>query len=178
MIIIDYIKSFIFEKAYIDLFPMADKGQEICDRINNCDFNEETELVTDINRLFRFILSNSALNEINSDTFTRNLNALYKSKRVKIKDEETGKKIVEKIKVERKVVGGKADRKKYDEQLTVLKNNSTELTELAEKIVEQRLEVTDLSLCDKILRENRISTRTYIALSVIIAVVIFLAFFL
>lgn len=171
----DRIKKFIFNSAYLNLYPMTDKGQDICDQINNCNFEEDSELRSDIDSLCKYINSDLALNDVNSDTYNRELNGYYRTKRVKIRDEEQNKKVVEKVKVERKLIGYKQDIETYNNKLNDLEQQKNELYGLAEKILNQNIEVEDLKICDRVLKLNRIATRTYVAIVSVLAAFILCA---
>lgn len=171
------VKKIIFNDAYLNLYPLTEKGQPICDRINNCDLLDDTDqLAKDIKDLYRFVLSKRAVDTIDSDTLNRNLDNCFKTKRVKIKDEEEDKKVVEKIQVERKGVGVKRDIKRFNAEKQNVDDDASQLELLADNIKNGKLQVTDLPLCDKVLRYNRISTRVYIAIVIVIILIIVFSF--
>lgn len=93
------------------------KGETICDEINNCNFEDSSGFVSDIKQLYSFVLSEIAVTNINIENAEREVNGFYRQKHIKIKDEETNKKTIEKIKVQKKAL---ALKEKYRCLTTIL----------------------------------------------------------
>lgn len=170
MKITDYFARLIFNKAYLHLYPMQ-KKKNICDEINKCDVNENTPLAKDILSLYQFALSECVLNTIDSDYIERQMNnTCYKSKRVRVTDEETEKKETEKIRIEKKNIFAQNDLKKYRNQLKQIEADATAVEKLILALENKSLAESQLLLCDKILLKNKVAKRVYIvALIAVIA---------
>lgn len=173
----DTIRKFIFTETYLNLYPLTEKGQQICDDINSCDLlDNDNQLAKDIKMLYRFILSKKAVDTIASDTLDRNLDNCYRTKKVKIKDEEENKKVIEEIQVKKMGVGIKRDINRFTAEKQNVQDDVHQLNSLAENIKNGKLQVSDLPLCDEVLKHNRISTRVYIAIIIVIVLIIAFSF--
>lgn len=152
---------------------MTDKGLSICNDINNCDFQKESQLASDINELYSFVLSDASLSNIDTDFIKHQIDNYYRTKRIKTKD-ETGEKIVEKIKVQRKGFGIKRDIKQYNKKISDAKKDLTQLEALALALEKGTLDVEQLALCDDVLRNNRIKSLIYkIGMAALIILIVF-----
>lgn len=171
MNVISYIKKFIFNGAYLRLYPMT-QNENIVSAINNCDFKEDTQFTRDILTLVRYITSNIALDDIDIDITERGLQNCYRTKKVKVKDEETDEKVVEKVRVEKKGEINKRNIERLNKNLDGLSDNSEQLEKLGKRILDNNIRAEDLPLCDKVLKSNRFATRFYVAL-IVVAVIAF-----
>lgn len=153
---------------------MVDKGQEICDKINNCGFDEESQLADDKRQLYNFIISDQAITKIETDNTERQLNRCYRNKKVKIKDEETNKKVIEKVRVKRRgVVGLNININNYSEEINTKKSEVGKLEFLANSLVDGTLEEYQLRLCDNVLKNNKINPFVYrIGLGIVIVIIL------
>lgn len=168
------IKDLIFSKTYLHLYPMADKGKEICDKINNCDLDEKSQLADDKRQLYNFIISDQSIIKIETDNTERQLNRCYRTKKVKIKDEETNRKVVEKVKVKRRgVIGLNININNYNKEIDAQKGEADKLVALASSLADGSLAEYQLTLCDKVLKNNRINPFIYrIGLGIIVVIIL------
>lgn len=166
------IKQFVYTSAYIHLYPLA-KHQGIAKKINEYDYTLNDSFAKDINDLYGYIQSEMAKGKIDKEINERGLEGCYKKKRVKVLDEETGEKTVEKIKYERKGVINKNILNSYSEQIKTLSKDTQQLSLLSDNLLEGNLTDFDLPQLDKILKRNRFRLRAYIAgIIVILAVIV------
>ena len=169
------IKQFIYTKPYFRLYPLSENDKAV-EKINNLDINDGSQFSEDIQSLIAFIFSDMAKDDINKDKYERSLKGCYKTKRVKIKDEEADTKVIEKVRMQKRGVINKNDVEHYNDKLDEIENNSNTLSQLAERLVDGNIRKEDLPLCDKILKQNKFSWRFYVAIIVIVIIAIVVAF--
>lgn len=175
MNLLDIFKRFIFTGTYIRLFPLSDKDEAV-KKINTLDFNENSQFSEDIQTLVKYIFSNIDKDNIDKSMYERSLKGCYKTKRVKVRDDETDKKTVENVRIKRRGVFNENDINRFNDKIDELDDNSNALSQLAERILDGKITQSDLQLCDTILKQNKFSWRFYVAIIAIVIIAITVIF--
>lgn len=171
---LNFIKKIIYNKSFVNLYQMEYKGRAICDEINNCNFEDDSKFVNDIKQLYSFVLSEIELTKIQIENTQREVNGFYRQKRVKIKDEETNKKTIEKIKVQKKGIGFKREIQMFNNDIDKMNEYVKQLEDLALSLENHCLDTDQLLLCDVVISNNRINPLIYkIGMALIILLIVF-----
>ena len=125
--------------------------------------------------LYELLLSEGTLNNLESDILERELDTCYREKRVKIKDEETDKKVIEKIRIAKKGVGIKDEINAYEKKMKHLSLDATVIENLVYKFNHSNVSNSDLPILDKILYKNRISKKIYMVTLIVIILLLVLS---
>lgn len=154
---ISIIKQIFLNLPYLMLYPISEKAETeqkaIVDALNSCDMGEDNETTLLLSSLYEYAHEKVSSSKANKESIERNLSYSYKTKRIKKRNKETGKKEIDTITVE------KDGSKNMIKRFLRLKEENEKETDLYDDLIKaiesSAITLNHLVLFDELLNENK-----------------------